>query len=712
MAELSQLVDELALFRGLVDQCSLGLIVVDASTRIQFMNSVALRLCACSQTELVGKRLDSLFTSEELPSDPASLGACLEQGRAWSIETQIRRVDGTHFWGDLQLMLLNPARAGLEGYCVCLRDISTHRQVAENMERLISLDQLTQLPNRAQFLVDLRHLLANTAEGDVVLMAYMDVDQFKAINDSVGQVVADQLLLTLANRLREASRRHDLLARMSGDEFALVLSGGSDPEILQAVAERLLRGITHGMAVDGYVVGFSLSVGTALFPGDASSAEELVSNAETALLAAKRESGGAMRRFQSGLTLSGKNRAEAVDALRHAIQSDELVLHYQPQVSLHSGQIIGLEALVRWQHPTRGLLVPGLFLPLAEESGLVIPLGEWVMRQAVAQLRSWQDEGLSPVRVAVNLSARHFRQRELPETIENLLQEYAIAAPMFELELTESVMMHDAETAIRIVERLKALGLRISLDDFGTGYSSLAYLSRFAIDVIKIDRSFVSDITSNPVNASIATATIAMAHKLGKTVIAEGVETEGQMTYLRRHECDEMQGYYFSRPVPAQTISDMLRQSTGLSLGPARNEEQLTLLLVDDEPGILNALKRLLRREGYRILCAESGAQGLELLATHVVQVIVSDQRMPAMTGTEFLSRVKDLYPDTVRLVLSGYSELNTLTDAINKGAIYRFLSKPWDDEKLKQEVLLAFRHYRETRQPTLPATDPLKVST
>ncbi len=702
MPELYELVDEVALFHGLVDHCSLGLIWIDASAQIQFVNPVALRLCACAEGELLGKRIDSLFATALSPDDQLALQRCVEDGRAWSVEAQINRFDGTRFWGHLQWIPVSQVKAGTAGFCVCLRDFSMPRQEAERMERLASLDHLTQLPNRAQFLHDLRHLLENTAAGDVVLMAYMDVDQLKAINDSVGQQVADQLLVTLANRLREASRRHDLLARLSGDEFALVMSGGGDTELMQGVAERLLRGVSHGAVIDGCAVNFSLSVGTALFPADASDCNELVSNAETALLAAKRESGGAFRRYQSGLTQSGKNRSEAVDALRQAIGNNELVLHYQPQLSLHSGQIIGLEALVRWQHQTRGLLAPGLFLPLAEESGLIIPLGEWVMRRAVAQVRSWLDEGLSAVRVAVNLSARHFRQRELPEAIENLLREYAVPAHLFELELTESVMMHDAETAIRIVERLKALGLRISLDDFGTGYSSLAYLSRFAIDVIKIDQSFVNDITSNPVNASIAIATIAMAHKLGKTVIAEGVETEGQMLYLRRHECDEMQGYFFSRPVPAQAISDMLRQGAGLNFGPAGKEEQLTLLLVDDEPSILNALKRLLRREGYRILCAESGAQGLELLATNSVQVIVSDQRMPTMTGTEFLSRVKDLYPDTLRLVLSGYSELNTLTDAINKGAIYRFLSKPWDDEKLKQEVQQAFRHYRETRQPTV----------
>jgi CheY-like chemotaxis protein len=294
------------------------------------------------------------------------------------------------------------------------------------------------------------------------------------------------------------------------------------------------------------------------------------------------------------------------------------------------------------------------------------------------------------------LSAPHFRQKDLPDAIAQLLREYDVPASLLELELTESVMMHDAEAAVHIVKRLKALGLCISLDDFGTGYSSLSYLSRLAIDVIKIDQSFVADITTNPVNASIASATIAMAHRMGKTVIAEGVETQGQMVYLRRHECDEMQGYLFSRPVDALTIAEMLRTGAGMHLGLDPSDAQMTLLLVDDEPNILNALKRLLRSDGYRILCAESAAQGLEMLANHRVHVIVSDQRMPVMMGTEFLSRVKDLYPETVRLVLSGYSELETLRDAINKGAIYRYISKPWDEAEFKEAVIQAFRYYRE----------------
>jgi CheY-like chemotaxis protein len=258
-------------------------------------------------------------------------------------------------------------------------------------------------------------------------------------------------------------------------------------------------------------------------------------------------------------------------------------------------------------------------------------------------------------------------------------------------------MMHDPDIVIGTLNRLHGVGVKLSLDDFGTGYSSLAYLSRLSLDTLKIDQSFVRDITTNPVNASIAVATIAMAHKLGKSVVAEGVETEGQMLYLRRHDCDVMQGYLFSRPVPPEAITEMLRLGTTMPLKLESDEDMPCLLLVDDEEHILHALKRMLRREGYRILTAQNAATGLELLASNKVQVILSDQRMPEMAGTEFLTRVKDLYPDTVRMVLSGYSEINTVTEAINRGAIYRYLSKPWRDDEVKQEIRNAFRHHAGT---------------
>ena len=315
-----------------------------------------------------------------------------------------------------------------------------------------------------------------------------------------------------------------------------------------------------------------------------------------------------------------------------------------------------------------------------------------MINQTCRQIRVWLDAGLAVPTIAVNLSPRQFRQEHLARTIVRALNAYELEAKYLEFEITESAAMHDLEATLAILRELKGLGLKLSLDDFGTGYSSLAYLKRFPIDHLKIDRAFVRDLTSDPDDAAICLAIINLAHSLKLIVIAEGVESEAQMNYLRRHGCDDIQGYFFSRPVPAVEFARLLGEWAPLA-SDVPEEARPTLLIVDDEVGMISALQRLLRREGYRILTAGSAQEGFELLATHDVQVILSDQRMPQMSGTEFLSRVRDLYPDTIRIILSGYTDLDTVTGAVNRGAIYKFLTKPWDDDQLRDQLREAFRH-------------------
>lgn len=390
--------------------------------------------------------------------------------------------------------------------------------------------------------------------------------------------------------------------------------------------------------------------------------------------------------------------------LPQAIARDEMVLHYQPQANLLSGDIVGLEALIRWQHPELGLLFPGRFIALAEQSPHIVSLGNWVIRAACRQLRAWRDAGTPLVKVAINLSTQHFLEENLPATLRNALDEYGIEARFLEVEITEGAMMQDFALATRSIHELKEIGIAISLDDFGTGYSSMSYLSRFPIDVVKIDQSFVRDITTNPVNATIAQTTIAMSHQLGKTVLAEGVETEEQMHYLRRSECDEMQGYFFSKPLPADQVATLLREDRRLELKEsADSTERGTVLIVDDEAYILTALKRALRKQGYELLTANSAAEGFALLAKQTIHVVLTDHQMPEMSGIEFLARVKALHPRTVRMILTGRSDVSTVTDAINKGAAYRFMLKPWQDDTLKSEISAALRYWKELydREPS-----------
>lgn len=575
---------------------------------------------------------------------------------------------------------------------------NVRRRSMEEVRSLGGIDQMTGLTNRPHFVKLLNRAVADAEDSNSMLgLLLVDVDDFATIDEKAGYGLADLVVTTLAERLHRNTRRLDLCARTDNDKFAIALIGGDDVVAMTEVTNRLFSDLMAPVLYEDQLIGFSLSGGVAFFPQDATDANHLLAAAELTQVTVHKEGGGKCKRFDPQMGFPGHVRSTAVLSLREAIFNNQLVLHYQPQVSLHSGEVIGLEALVRWQHPEKGIIPPGQFIPLAEETGLIIPLGDWVLREALGQIQSWRELDFPDVRVAVNLSARHFLVPGLAESIEKLLNDYRVPPHLFELELTESVIMHDPALAIRVVNQLKELGVKLSLDDFGTGYSSLAYLSRFAFDTLKIDQSFVRDITTNPVNASIAVATIAMAHKLGKSVIAEGVETEGQMLYLRRHDCDEMQGYFFSRPQPSDVVAEMLRKGAAQHFGPTLLKDLPCLLLVDDEIVILNSLKRLLRREGYRVLTADSGPKALELLASNAIQVILSDQRMPNMAGSEFLARVKDMYPNTVRMVLSGHSELSAVTEMVNRGAIYKFLSKPWKDDELKQEVRLAFRYHRET---------------
>lgn len=578
-----------------------------------------------------------------------------------------------------------------------------HRQAIENL--LVS-DALTGLPNRLAFARAVVAALDDARrQHDQVTLLHVDIDDFVLVNDALGVDEAERLIAQAASCIKRTLRQTDLLARLGNDKFGIVLGPHADDggDHVSELCARVLVAISAGGTSPDADQSFRVtaSIGVACYPLDGEDAGELLSRAMLATERAKSNGGNRWCRFDTGSAGAISSRRELLGALRVGVERSQMVLHYQPQLSLSSGAVVGVEALIRWQHPQRGLVPPGEFIPLAEDSQQIVDIGNWTLREACRQMRAWADAGLPPIKVAVNLAARHFVVAELATTIAALLAEYRIPPQLLEIEITEGAMMLDVCAAIRSTEQLKAIGVRLSLDDFGTGYSSLAYLSRFPIDVVKIDQSFVHDITSNPANAAIAQAMIAMSHKLGKVVLAEGVETEEQMHYLRRNECDEMQGYFFSKPLPADAIDGLLRNEMSLDLADSEGApERGCVLFVDDEAAILATLRRILRREGYLVLTAQSAAEGYALLARNVVHVVVSDQHMPGIKGTEFLASVKTLHPQTVRMVLSGKSDFASVTDSINRGAVYRFLNKPWDEETLKREIAGALRHWRQSYGP------------
>ncbi len=382
------------------------------------------------------------------------------------------------------------------------------------------------------------------------------------------------------------------------------------------------------------------------------------------------------------------------NALRTAAERGELQVLYQPAADLLTGKISGMEALLRWNSPEFGLVLPATFIPMAEESGLIDGIGLWALRTVCQDIRTLLDAGFDIPHVAVNISPMQFRDPLLVQHVQRALDDFRVEAHRVHIEITESTLMDDVNRCETILHTLKHMGLRLSLDDFGTGYSSLSYLKRYPFNKVKIDQSFVRDVASNHADAVIVNVIIAMAHGLGLEVIAEGVETETQCEIMRTSACDEIQGYFFSKPVDLESVRAMLSEGRQLPAHLLRfRARPRALLLVDDEPNVLSSLKRLFRRDGHILHIANSGAEGLEVLAQHKIDVIMSDQRMPGMTGVEFLRAAKIKYPETIRIILSGYAELQYVTEAINEGAIYRFLSKPWEDDQLRDQVQRAFEH-------------------
>lgn len=567
-------------------------------------------------------------------------------------------------------------------------------------------DAVTGLGNREACAQRLQREIEQAAHGGrCVGVLVLTLDRLKSVRSTLGHEAGNQLLRHAADALRRELRDDGMLARLTGDEFAVVLPDISDAGAVTRVADKLLRAAALPCPIDGTPIFNSASVGASLSPRDGIHAFDLLLAADAAMACAQVMGGNRLHFYESEMGQQGRGTFSLEAELRRAIDQGELRVHYQPRALLSDGGIAGAEALVRWQHPVRGMVPPSDFIPLAEQSGLILPLGAWVLREVCRQLRVWQDAGLPPLVVAVNLSPRQFREARLVEQIRASLDEFGLKPSMLGLEITESTVIDNLDDAARKLRALKEIGLVLSLDDFGTGHSSLSRLRELPIDHLKIDQSFVRKLTSDPSDAAICRSIIDLAHNLKLTVIAEGVETEGQANFLRQHRCDEIQGYYFSRPLAPQSMTEMLSRGARIALPALDAAQGRTLLIVDDEPNVLNSLQRLLRREGYRILAASGGAQALDMLACERVQVVLSDQRMPGMCGADFLARVLELYPETVRMMLSGYSDLQTVTDTVNRGAISKFIAKPWDDEQLRADIRAAFRRAEATHP--VPAWAP-----
>ena len=434
-------------------------------------------------------------------------------------------------------------------------------QVSEEKYRiLVHRDPITGLPNRSLFAEMLEHAILHAQHKDSQFaLLFLDLDNFATINESLGHSMGDRVLAAVGKRLQVLLPTNDTIARVGSDAFSIILERGEGMPWVDLMAQRIIDILSdEAFVIDGHSIYIGVSIGIALYPSDGLDSGPLQSNADAALHQAKTQGRGMLRFFSPEMSLRAKSRVTLEASLRLALDRQELRLHYQPQVDLVSGEIVGLESLVRWQHPERGLIYPGEFIPLAEESGLVVPLGDWVLRETCHQIRQWSEAGLAPRQTAVNVSAVQLNRGHLTDSVRQALAASGIAPEQLELEITESFMMQDREQSIRVLAELRALGVRLSIDDFGTGYSSLAYLQQLRVHKLKIDISFVRDMTRNSGNASIVRAIIAMGHSLGLKVIAEGVEDTDQARYLRTLGCDEMQGFLVSRAISTEDITAFL----------------------------------------------------------------------------------------------------------------------------------------------------------
>ncbi len=547
-----------------------GVLITDArvpGNPIIYVNPAFERITGYRAAEAVGQSPAFLYGADREQPELEKIRQALAHHQADSALLRNYRKDGSLFWNELHIAPVHDEAGVLTHFVGILNDVTAYKRYEEQLEYQAHHDELTGLPNRNLMRDRLDQALIHARRYERMLaVVFVDIDQFKVINDSLGHSAGDHVLRQFAGRLKRLARQGDTVARYGGDEFILILVDLASADDLPHIAARLLEEAAHPIDYGERSLTLTISAGISLYPRDGDNGETLLKNADAAMYRAKELGRNTFHFFTEELNARVMERLTLEGDLRRALERNELRLHYQPQVSLASGRITGFEALLRWQHPQQGLVAPGRFIALAEETGLIVPIGAWVLQTACEQFRAWQRAGLAPELMSVNVSARQFRETSFRAAIAGVLERSGIGPECLEIEITESTIMLDPRGARELLTELRALGVKVALDDFGTGYSSFSQLKHFPFSRIKIDQSFVEGVAEKPEDAAIVRTIIAMAQGLGLNVIAEGVETAAQLAFLRRHGCNCMQGYLFSKPLPADQAEALLRSGRRLQL--------------------------------------------------------------------------------------------------------------------------------------------------
>jgi len=688
------------LYLAALEACYSAILIVDArhpETPLVYVNAEFTRLTGYSSAEAVGNPRSLLRGPDTPPAARAAIERAVLAGERATVLTRVYRRDGSAFWCNVLMAPVRDARGVLTHYVAVLKDVTDQLLRDANLQALIEKVESDKAFGRNVLTICIGETLASSAANARQMGLFLCESRPRTDSSVAG--AREAVDAVQIRRVRKWVPPQSRVLLCGPGQIAVLVRGISDETSLLEAA-RALRGVLAApqnlgpdeVAIDVRIAGQQL-VDTACPP------EAIVTAAEAALRGEWKPNASSILIVRGACNPDHVERDVLRRDLDEAVALGQMRVEYQPQVSLANGEIVGFEALLRWEHPELGLVSPARFIPLAEETGAIESLSTWVIEQAIGQIAQWERQGHHGLRVAINVSPVLLTEPMIEQVLRRVLDATGVKANQVELELTESAATAaEGETLTRIA-RLRQLGVKIAIDDFGTGYSNLGNLSRLSVDCLKIDLSFARGALRSPSDAAICRMICELGQALRLRVVVEGIETAGQLRFFSTLGCHEAQGYLFSRSVAAAEATTMLEQAPQHSVPRPLLQYERHLLLLDDEENVLTALRRMLRRSGVRVHATTSPEQAFELLAAFPIGVVISDQRMPTMSGTEFLRRVKDLHPQTIRIVLSGYTDLQSITDAINEGAIFRFLTKPWNDGQLQNHIGQAFEQFEMAAQ-------------
>lgn len=665
ITERKQSEETIKLYASVFELSGEAFVIADNEYKILATNEAYVKLTGYLQQEVLGQNLDMVASTVSSKEEYWALRNTLNKKEFWQSEMMGCHKDGHTYVVWLSITVIRNSQNQIINYIASFKDITKHKAAMDKVHHLAHHDALTDLPNRFALIERLTQAIKSARrDKDKIAVMFIDLDRFKTINDMLGHDVGDQLLVNVAKRLKSCARDSDIVARLGGDEFVVVLLGSNNTDVVFHIADKILQTLGESHSLNGHDVCSSPSIGIAFFPDDGNSIEEIMKNADVAMYHAKSNGRNNYQFFESSMNQETNQRLELENDMQLAIEREEFVLHYQPKIDANTLRVIGVEALVRWQHPKKGLIQPAKFISMAEESGLMLPLGEWVLRTACRQLKQWQENGMVDLQMSVNLSMRQFRQKNLSTMVESIVAKENIDPALLELEITESMAMDNPQETIESMHMLREIGVELAVDDFGTGYSSLSYLKQFPVNSLKLDRSYVKGIEIDPSDVVICSTTISLAHNLGLSVVAEGVETEKQYEYLKRLNCDKMQGYHFCRPLPASEAEAYIVSRNLYESVQNASVRSIDILIIDDDKFTCDFLKHLIENQGHKPTAMLDPIEGLKVIRKNpdLFEIIMLDMLMPNMSGVDAIKAIRKINFDVPIIVITSFK-----LDAVRK---------------------------------------------